>query len=103
MGGANGYSNGIGISPKCEGVALCENFQDFEEFRKQKLTNSYIDGGFWKELLKDMEDRYRPAQFPGRHWAHGHLVWRFGRSGQVVGLDVLPGLPYSSFGIRIDP
>src|SRR5262249_22218385 len=52
--------------------------------------------------LKDADERFRPAIFPGRHWSHGHLVWRWSRTGQVMGLDLLPGLPGSSFGIRSD-
>jgi hypothetical protein len=104
IGGPNGYNNGIGISPKGEVVALIENFQDFEVFRKPSFSNptGYFDGNEWKRLMKDNEDRFRPGQFPGRHWSHGNLVWRFSRTGQVVGLDALPGLPYSSFGIRTD-
>lgn len=104
IGGPNGYNNGIGISPKGEVVALIENFQDFELFRKPTASNptGYFDGNEFNRLLKDNEDRFRPTQFPGRSWSHGNLVWRFGRTGQVIGLDAIPGLPYSSFGIRTD-
>jgi len=104
IGGPNGYNNGIGISAKGEVVALVENFQDFELFKKPSASNptGYFDGNEFKRLLQDNEDRFRPGQFPGRPWSHGNLVWRFGRTGQVVGLDAIPGLPYSSFGIRSD-
>ncbi len=104
IGGPNGYNNGIGISPRGDVVALIENFQDFELFKKPSASNptGYFDGNEFKRLLKDNEDRFRPGQFPGRHWSHGNLVWRFGRTGQVIGLDAIPGLPYSSFGIRSD-
>ncbi|MBL8796526.1 MAG: SMP-30/gluconolactonase/LRE family protein [Planctomycetia bacterium] len=104
IGGPNGYNNGIGISPRGEVVALIENFQDFEIFRQPSASNptGYFDSGQFKALLKDNEDRFRPGQFPGRAWSHGNLVWRFSRTGQVIGLDAIPGLPYSSFGIRSD-
>ncbi|OAI48998.1 hypothetical protein AYO44_00935 [Planctomycetaceae bacterium SCGC AG-212-F19] len=102
LGGPNGYNNGIGISPRGDVLILIENFQDFEAWRKLKLTNSYIDDSVWKPFLKDMENRYRPTQFPGRSWAHGHLVWRYSSTGQVAAIDAVPGLPYSSFGIRTD-
>jgi DNA-binding beta-propeller fold protein YncE len=104
IGGPNGYNNGIGISPKGDVVALIENFQDFELFKQPRASNptGYFDGNEFKQLLRDNEDRFRPAQFPGRIWSHGNLVWRFGRTGQVIALDAIPGLPYSSFGIRTD-
>ncbi len=104
IGGPNGYNNGIGISPKGDVVALIENFQDFELFRKPSASNptGYFDGNEFKRLLQDNEDRFRPTQFPGRPWSHGNLVWRFSRTGQIIGLDAIPGLPYSSFGIRTD-
>ena len=76
--------------------------QDLKAWASMKLKNSYIDDGAWRKVLQEAEERYRPVQFPGRHWAHGHLVWRYDRTGQVTSLDAIPGLPYSSFGIRTD-
>lgn len=104
IGGPNGYNNGIGVSARGEIVSLIENFQDFELFKMPSASNptGYFDANEFKRLLQDNDDRFRPAQFPGRHWSHGNLVWRFSRTGQVVALDAIPGLPYSSFGIRAD-
>ncbi|OAI49023.1 hypothetical protein AYO44_01070 [Planctomycetaceae bacterium SCGC AG-212-F19] len=102
MGGANGYNNGIGISARGDVLVLIENFQDAAAFKAMKFKDSYIDASLLNPFLQQMEDRFRPAQFPGRTWAHGNLVWRYNRQGQVVALDALPGLPAHSFGIRTD-
>lgn len=101
MGGANGYNNGIGVSPRGDVVLLTENYGNLAELM-EGFKKTGVDISRFKAELKE-DDRYRPGQFPGRI-SSGNLIWRWNNKGEVLAADALPGLSaQSSFGIRVTP
>ncbi|MBL8799934.1 MAG: SMP-30/gluconolactonase/LRE family protein, partial [Planctomycetia bacterium] len=98
MGGANGYNNGFTVSPRGDILANVENYQTTEAFTKY----GKFDGSLLNALKKDLEDRYRPALFPGRIWGGSQLIFRWDARGQASAVDIVPGVAVESQGIRTD-
>lgn len=88
----NGFDMGMAVAPNGNILSICQNFQKQTDRLESKGTT----------VPKLEADRYRPAQFPGRLWNQGGLIWVWDKHGKMIGEDVVKSMHGASAGIRGD-